>query len=51
MTVDTSKVCVVTDRNALEKLTSHAGVVCARCGAKAHDKVNVCEPLPIETDH
>ncbi len=51
MTVDTSKVCAVTDKKALGKLTSHAEVVCARCGAKAHDKVNVCEPVPIEPDH
>jgi len=51
MTGKTSKVCAVTDARILSKLASDAGVVCARCGAKAHDKVNVCEPVPFEPDH
>jgi hypothetical protein len=51
MTVDISKVCAITDEKALGKLSTHAQVVCARCGAKTHDKVNVCEPVSIEPDH
>ena len=51
MTGKTYKVCAVTDARILSKLASDAGVVCARCGAKAHDKANVCEPVPFEPDH
>jgi hypothetical protein len=51
MTSENTKVCAVTDAKLLDKLTGDAGVVCARCGAKAHDKSNVCEPVPFEPDH
>jgi hypothetical protein len=51
MSVNTSKVCAVADETLLGKLTRNAEVVCARCGAKAHDKSNVCEPVPLEPDH
>jgi hypothetical protein len=51
MTGNTSKVCAVTDARILSKLTSSAEVVCARCGAKAHSKANVCDPAPFEPDH
>ncbi len=45
------KVCAVTDARLLDELTRDAGVVCARCGAKAHDGANVCDPVPFEPDH
>ena len=53
MIVTTSKikVCAVTDARVLSKLTSDAEVVCARCGATAHNKSNVCDPVPYEPDH
>ena len=51
MTGSDTKVCAITDTGLLDRLTGNAAVVCARCGAKAHDKVNVCEPVPIEPDH
>ena len=46
-----AKVCAVTDSQLLGKLTSDAEYSCARCGAKAHDKESVCEPMFIEPDH
>jgi len=51
MTVNHSKVCAVTDSRLLGKLSSGAEFSCARCGAKAHDKASVCEPVPLEPDH
>ncbi len=51
MTGNKDKVCSVTDARLLSKLTSNAEVVCARCGAKAHNKANVCDPAPFEPDH
>ena len=51
MTGDNIKVCAVTDAGMLSKMSSNAEVVCARCGAKAHNKANVCEPVPFEPDH
>lgn len=46
-----AKICAVTDPALLGKLTRDAGIVCARCGAKAHSKADVCEPVPFEPDH
>lgn len=46
-----SKVCAVTDSRLLSKLSSDAEFVCGRCGAKAHKKANVCDPVPFEPDH
>lgn len=46
-----AKVCAVTDSRLLGKLTSEAEFSCSRCGAVAHDKASVCEPVPIEPDH
>lgn len=46
-----AKVCAVTDAKLLGKLTSEAEFSCARCGAKAHSKTSVCDPVPIEPDH
>jgi len=51
MTGEYAKVCAVTDSRLLDKLTSEAEFGCARCGAKAHDKGSVCEPVPLEPDH
>jgi len=51
MTGEHAKVCAVTDSRLFGKLTSEAEFSCARCGATAHDKNNVCEPIAIEPDH
>lgn len=51
MTAKDTKVCAVTDSRLLDKLTSEAEFSCARCGATAHDKGSVCEPIPLEPDH
>lgn len=51
MTRENAKVCAVTDPRLLNELTADADFVCARCGAKAHDKVSVCEPKLLEPDH
>lgn len=51
MTGSKAKVCNVTDLKLLNKLTRDAEVVCARCGIKAHNIANVCDPVPFEPDH
>lgn len=51
MSVETAKVCAVTDSQLLDKLTEKSEYSCARCGAKAHDRGSVCEPMPLEPDH
>lgn len=51
MAGESAKVCAVTDAKVLGKLTSEAEFSCARCGAKAHSKASVCDPVPIEPDH
>lgn len=51
MTGKNEKVCAVTDAGALSRLTRDAEYSCSRCGAKAHDKASVCEPVEIEPDH
>ena len=45
------KVCAVTDESLLKNLSRKPEVVCARCGAKSHNKANVCEPVALEPDH
>ena len=51
MTVEHAKVCAVSDARLLGKLTSEAEFSCARCGAVAHDKSSVCDPVLLEPDH
>jgi len=51
MTTSNDKVCAVTDETLLKELSRNAEVECARCGARSHDKTNVCEPVAIEADH
>jgi hypothetical protein len=51
MTGEYAKVCAVTDSSLLDKLTGAAEYSCAKCGAKAHEKTSVCEPIPLEPDH
>jgi len=46
-----AKICAVTDSRLLGKLTKNAELTCVRCGAKAHDKDSLCEPVAIEPDH
>jgi len=46
-----AKVCAVTDSRLLGKLTDKAEYSCARCGAKAHDRGSVCDPIALEPDH
>jgi len=51
MTGEHAKVCAVTDARLLGKLTGEAELSCARCGAVAHDKSSVCDPVLLEPDH
>jgi hypothetical protein len=46
-----TKVCAVSDQTLLRDLSRNPEVICARCGAKSHDRDNVCEPVAIEPDH
>jgi len=51
MSTRDSKVCAVTDESLLRDLSRNPEVMCARCGAKSHDRANLCEPVAIEPDH
>jgi hypothetical protein len=51
MSGENVKVCAVTDSRLLNRLTGEAEFGCARCGAKAHDKSCVCDPVLLEPDH
>lgn len=51
MTKRNDKVCAVSDESLLKELSRNAEVLCARCGARSHDRNNVCEPIAIEADH
>ena len=51
MAGESLKVCAVTDSALLANLTGGAEFGCARCGAKAHDKGSVCDPVLLEPDH
>lgn len=48
---ENAKVCAVTDSRLLGKLTEDAEYGCARCGAKAHNRASVCDPVLLEPDH
>ena len=39
------KICNVQDASQLSSLTTNATVTCGRCGAKAYDPANVCDPV------
>ena len=41
------KVCNVQDTSQLSSLTTNATVTCGRCGAKAHEAANVCDPVQL----
>lgn len=39
------KICNITDKALVNKLSKDALVTCGMCGAKAHDPANVCDPV------
>jgi hypothetical protein len=41
------KICYVDDASQVSSLAREATVTCGRCGAKAHDPANVCDPVQI----
>ena len=41
------KICNVQDTAQLSSLTSDATVTCSRCGAKAHEAADVCDPVQL----
>jgi hypothetical protein len=41
------KICNIDDVAELGVLADHASVVCDRCGAKAHNAADVCDPVQI----
>ncbi len=51
MTKEYAKVCEVADDRLVGKLAREPEFSCVRCGAKAHDKRSVCEPIALEPDH
>ena len=49
MKVDRSndKICNIEDVDQVRSLSEGAIVMCAKCGQKAHDAANVCDPVQI----
>jgi hypothetical protein len=47
MTGTRAKICNVEDTSQLGSLTAAATVYCGRCGAKAHEPANVCDPVQL----
>lgn len=41
------KLCNIDDVAEVGVLAGHASVACSRCGAKANDPANVCDPVQI----
>lgn len=41
------KICNITDAAEARALSTEAIVTCGRCGAKAHDPANVCDPVQL----
>ncbi|KAF0219464.1 MAG: hypothetical protein FD174_1924 [Geobacteraceae bacterium] len=39
------KMCALDDVSRAHSLAEKPSVVCGRCGAKAHEPVNVCDPV------
>ncbi|MCM2357524.1 MAG: hypothetical protein NDI77_05200 [Geobacteraceae bacterium] len=39
------KICNIDDASQVRSLTEQATVTCGRCGVKAHDPANVCDPV------
>ena len=46
-----AKICAVSNVTRRRNLGKAPVVVCARCGATAHSKLNVCDPVALEPDH
>lgn len=41
------KICNIEDTSKARLLAKEATVTCGRCGAKAHEPANVCDPVQI----
>lgn len=41
------KVCAVDDTSLISSLSADATVWCGKCGAKAHNPENVCDPIQL----
>jgi hypothetical protein len=51
MTDTRPKICGVSDSRMKIMLASNPEFVCDRCGNRAHSKITLCEPIPLEPDH
>jgi len=41
------KVCLIDDTTVISSLEAGARFACGKCGARAHDAVNVCDPMQL----
>jgi predicted nucleic acid-binding Zn ribbon protein len=41
------KICNIEDVNVVRSLSDDAIVMCAKCGAKAHEAARLCDPVRI----
>ncbi len=41
------KLCTIEDSSKISSLSANATVSCSRCGVKAHDPADVCDPVQL----
>jgi hypothetical protein len=42
-----NKICNIEDVDEVSALSDGASVMCAKCGSKAHEAANLCDPVQI----
>jgi predicted nucleic acid-binding Zn ribbon protein len=42
-----AKICNIENTDTVRTMARDAFVTCGKCGAKAHDPVNVCDPVQL----
>ncbi|HXE98043.1 MAG TPA: hypothetical protein VN642_16685 [Dongiaceae bacterium] len=47
MAFENEKVCLIDDTTVTISLEAGARFACSKCGARAHDAVNVCAPIQL----
>ncbi|MBT1077089.1 hypothetical protein [Geobacter grbiciae] len=45
------KLCTIEDTGTISSLSAHATVSCSKCGVKAHDPADVCDPVQLPEAH
>ncbi|GLI39855.1 hypothetical protein KI811_01320 [Geobacter hydrogenophilus] len=45
------KLCTMEDTGTISSLSANATVSCSKCGVKAHDPADVCDPVQLPEAH